>query len=185
MKATEVLMEEHEAVLYVLAILEKICGEIESGRLFDHRHLGGIIDFLKTFVDKCHHGKEEDSLFPELEKAGIRRENGPIGVMLLEHTAGRGYIKQLSEAFEKYLKGEAGYSAVIVDAARKYIELLIPHIEKENKVLYKMADNNLSAAIDEKLLIDFEKIETEKIGAGKHEEFHKMIEELGRIYMND
>lgn len=185
MKATEVLMEEHEAVLYVLSILEKICGQIESKKSFDHRHLSGIIDFLKIFVDKCHHGKEEDSLFAELEKAGIRKENGPIGVMLSEHTAGRGYIKQLSEAFERNLKGESGYSTKIVDAARNYTKLLVAHIEKENKVLFKMADNHLSAAIDEKLLAEFEKIETEKIGVGKHEEFHKMIEELGKIYMND
>ncbi|HOT77934.1 MAG TPA: hemerythrin domain-containing protein [Candidatus Wallbacteria bacterium] len=185
MKATEILMEEHEAVLYVLSISEKICCKIESGAPFDLEHIGHIIDFLKTFVDKCHHGKEEDLLFPELEKVGIKKENGPIGVMLFEHTAGREYIKQLSEAFENYKKGQSGYSKEMVDAIRKYSELLIPHIQKENKVLYKMADMHLSKATDELLVAGFEKIEAIRIGAGKHEEFHKMIDALGKIYMND
>ena len=50
------------------------------------------------FADKCHHGKEEDVLFPELEKAGIARQGGPIGVMLHEHVSGREFIRRMSEA---------------------------------------------------------------------------------------
>lgn len=185
MKATDILKEEHEAVLYVLEILEKICGKIEAGAPFEKDHIGFIIEFLKVFVDRCHHGKEEDLLFPELEKAGIKRENGPVGVMLSEHEAGRGYIRQLSEAFEKYKSGRAECAAEIISASRKYIDLLTPHIEKENKVLYNMADMRLSDEIDQKMVEGFEKIENERVGRGKHEEFHKMIEELGGIYLND
>jgi hemerythrin-like domain-containing protein len=35
------------------------------------------MEFLTVFVDKCHHGKEEEFLFPALEAAGIAREGGP------------------------------------------------------------------------------------------------------------
>jgi len=185
MKATDVLKEEHEAVLYVLSILEKICEMIDDGKTFEQNHIGQIIEFLKTFVDKCHHGKEEDLLFPELEKVGIKKDNGPIGVMLFEHDAGRAYVKQLSESFEKYKNGQLNYSVGMIEAARKYIALLIQHIDKENNILYNMADKHFSEQTHEKLIAGFEKIETERIGIGKHEEFHKMIDELGKVYLND
>ncbi|MGE5781951.1 MAG: hemerythrin domain-containing protein [Nitrososphaerales archaeon] len=43
------------------------------------------MDFLKNFTNICHHGKEEETLFPSLEKNGMARESGPIARMLFEH----------------------------------------------------------------------------------------------------
>jgi hemerythrin-like domain-containing protein len=36
-----------------------------------------MMEFLSVFADTCHHGKEEDFLFPGLEAAGIPNEGGP------------------------------------------------------------------------------------------------------------
>jgi hemerythrin-like domain-containing protein len=46
------------------------CGPDGHERALEH--LGQLLDFPKGFLDRCHHGKEEDVLFPELE----RREMG-------------------------------------------------------------------------------------------------------------
>jgi hemerythrin-like domain-containing protein len=48
----------------------------------------------KTIPDVCHHGKEENSLFPELEKKGMPRNAGPIAVMLMEHEMTRKLAKR-------------------------------------------------------------------------------------------
>ena len=44
-----------------------------------------VIDFSKNFTDVCHHTKEEKSLFPALEKAGLPTNMGPIAMMLMDH----------------------------------------------------------------------------------------------------
>jgi len=61
----------------------------------DISHLDQILEFLKVFVDKCHHGKEEKVLFPAMEEAGIPRQGGPISVMFYEHERGRSYVRGL------------------------------------------------------------------------------------------
>jgi hemerythrin-like domain-containing protein len=57
------------------------------------------------------------------------------------------------------------------------------HIEKENKVLFPMADVHLTLEVQQGLARDFEKLELEEIGAGKHEEFHQLLHELKGVYL--
>ena len=57
------------------------------------------------------------------------------------------------------------------------------HIDKENTVLFSIADKNLSVEKQAELWEGFETIETQKIGVGRHEAFHRMIESLERLYL--
>ncbi len=100
MTPTEDLINEHKAIKVMLSIMSKIAEDIKANKIFYIKDVEQIVDFLQTFADKCHHGKEETSLFPALVLAGIPKENGPIGVMLHEHTLGRGYIKEISNGLE-------------------------------------------------------------------------------------
>src|SRR3990167_10094837 len=107
MTSTEQLRNEHQAVLLALEILEKICQKLEAKEKVDPKHQEEILEFIKIFVDKCHHDKEEDLLFPALEKIGIPKEQGPIGIMLTEHDMGRKFVKGMSENIsspEKFIK---------------------------------------------------------------------------------
>ena len=175
MISTEQLKNEHQAVLTALDILEKICQKLETAEKIDPEHQEEILEFIKIFVDKCHHGKEEDLLFPALEKVGTPKENGPIGMMLMEHDMGRKFVRGMSENISNPEKFTVN--------AHGYIELLRQHIEKENNILYKMADTHISKSKDNELLKEFDKLELERIGPGKHEEFHKMLERLEGIYL--
>lgn len=169
----------------MLEVLEKISQKLEAGEKVDPEHLEKIVEFLQVFADKCHHGKEEDLLFVALEEAGIPKEHGPIGVMLHEHDLGRKYIRGLKEAVDKYKNGDQSAVPAIIENARGYITLLKQHIEKEDTVLYVMANTALSEATDQKLLEEFDRLEYERIGAGKHEEFHKLIDKLSDIYLGE
>ncbi len=177
MKATEQLKEEHKIIKVMLEILEAICRKLEKGEDVPKEHLEGVVEFIKVFADKCHHGKEEDLLFPAMEEAGIPKEGGPIGVMLEEHNMGRDYVKGMSKSFssQDFKK--------FIENARGYIELLEQHIDKEDNILYKMADMHLSEKKQKELLPQFEKVEIERIGAGKHEEFHKLVHHLKKVYL--
>lgn len=185
MISTEQLMEEHKGIKLMLIILEEFCKKLESGEKVDQDHLDQIIDFIRIFADKCHHGKEEDLLFPAMEKAGVPKEGGPIGVMLMEHDYGREYVKGMSQAIGKYKSGDTEASVEIVENARAYIELLTQHIYKEDNILYPIADKFLSEKTQKELYEDFEKIEIEKIGAGTHERFHELLHKLKNIYLKD
>jgi hemerythrin-like domain-containing protein len=183
MKATEQLRNEHEGIKLMMRILERLSGKLEAGGEVDPEHLEQIAEFFRVFADKCHHGKEEDILFPAMEASGIPSEGGPIGVMLLEHEKGRGYIVGMAEAVAKYKAGDKKAAPVIASNARNYIALLTHHIEKENAVLFPMADAHVSAKQQDSMFEEFEKIEAEKIGVGKHEEFHRLLDKLSAIYL--
>jgi Uncharacterized conserved protein len=183
MKATQQLKDEHEGIKLMLKIMEKISKAIELGKELNVEHFGNVIGFLKGFVDKCHHGKEEDILFPALEEHGIPKEGGPIAVMLNEHQMGRELVKSLSKAFEELKAGNKAATKGIVEASTGYVQLLRNHIEKENNVLFMMADKVLDENEQSEIFEAFERLEVEKIGAGKHEEYHKLLKELKGVYL--
>lgn len=182
MKATQQLKDEHEGIRIMFSILEKVCEKLETAGSIDKEHFDGILEFLKVFVDKCHHGKEEELLFPALVAAGVPEE-GLIAVMLREHEMGRGYVRALIQAYVAYKTGDRSSSKDIIQKAYGYISLMKDHIEKENNVLFVTADSRLSEKRQNELCEGFEKIEEERIGVGKHEEFHGLIEKLSGIYL--
>jgi hemerythrin-like domain-containing protein len=174
-------MNEHEGIQVMLGILQSVTKKIVAGDSVPKEELEGIMEFLTIFVDKCHHGKEEDFLFPALEAAGIARDGGPIGVMLQEHKRGRRHIADMKTAF-----GDFTFSgiktAALQNAVEEYVSLLNQHIFKENNVLFPMAEKVLNDIDDNMLYKNFEKLEVERIGVGKHEEFHAMMDKLSAKY---
>jgi hemerythrin-like domain-containing protein len=182
MKATADLKEEHGGVKVMLGILEKACDGLVAGKGVDPQHLDQILEFLMVFVDKCHHAKEEEYLFPTLEQAGVSKEGGPIGVMLLEHRKGREFIRGMNEALPGVKRGDGQTVTRFIRNARGYRELLLAHIDKEDNVLYPMADALLSEEKDRELTKDCERVEEERVGHGKHEEFHRMMDRLKAVY---
>jgi len=183
MKPTAELSHEHVAILLAIRILEKMSERLAAGQAVDPAHLEKAVDFIRIFADKCHHGKEEDLLFPAMEKAGIPREGGPIGVMLHEHVAGRNYVKAMAESIPGIKKGDKTAERAFAENARNYGALLSVHIQKEDHILYPMADARLTPAQQKELESCFADVEENVVGHGKHEEYHRLLEELESVYL--
>ncbi len=183
MKATEELKKEHRAVKTAMAILDTICTQIEHQEPFEVRHLEQLLDFIRVFTDQCHHGKEEDILFPAMEAAGVPGEAGPIMVMLNEHETMREYIRNFAGALEAYNEGDETATQDITENVRAYLGWLDEHIEKEDNILFAIADQHLNAQRQEELYEEFEKLEEERIGSGVHEQFHHMLHTLREQYL--
>ena len=180
------LLAEHDAVRTTLKILKHISQDIDkTGKISNPDHLDQLFDFFITFVDRCHHSKEEEQLFPALEELGVSREGGPVGVMLKEHQQGRDLVVMMKTALDKYKNGDNDAAQKFLKHANDYITLLEFHIDKENNVLFPMAAKHLSRSKLENLKKEFDKIETEKIGTGKHEVYHKMLDSMRGIYLKD
>lgn len=169
-KATQDLRNEHDAILFVLQILDKMMQSKEQSKETMLQYYGELVYFLQIFADKCHHGKEELYLFQEMVRQGIASEGGPIGVMLEEHARGREYIAHMSHALS--IKDLTAFH----DAAVKYRDLLRQHIDKENGILFRMADRIIEEQDQNALFEQFEQYEESVIGHGVHEKLHAMID---------
>ncbi len=157
--ATASLKEEHEVILRALSLLERVGERLDTGQGAEREALNWLSEFFRTFADRCHHGKEEQHLFPAMERHGVPRYGGPIAVMLAEHEEGRGYLRRI-----------AGGGPEVGEAIRNYVSLLRAHIDKENHVLFLIADQVLDSETQKALLRAFEQVEGE-VGTGAHERY--------------
>jgi hemerythrin-like domain-containing protein len=179
-KPTEQLKEEHRVIERALSALDALANALDQGKEVPAASLEKAVDFLAGFADKCHHGKEENHLFPVLEQNGIPRQGGPLGVMLMEHDQGRGYIRGMREAVKRYAAGDKSAIPDIVVNARDYVNLLHHHILKEDNILFRMADEVLNDEEQENLLHCFHQVEEEEMGEEAHERYLEVVSELER-----
>lgn len=136
---TSGLRDEHQWILKVAGVLETVLDR-EPDHGLDLDAVEGCVSFIRLFADACHHGQEEDLLFPELQARGLPRETGPIAVMLQEHELGRSYARQMAASLPGARTGDADARTTLEHAARGYVDLIRGHIEKEDHVLFSMAD---------------------------------------------
>ncbi len=174
---TQILKDEHVLILEALDGLERKLAALEAGATPDRAYFEKAVKFIRTFADECHHGKEENLLFKTMVDRGFPLQGGPIAVMLSEHEAGRGYIREMAEASASVGQDKAAAEKIIRNG-RAYIQMLRPHIDKENMILYAMADNMLSKEDQAQMGEAFERFETEKIGADVHEAMMTLQAEL-------
>jgi hemerythrin-like domain-containing protein len=171
------LKDEHTLILEALDAIERKLSALEAGAAADRAYFEKAVQFLRTFADQCHHGKEENLLFKAMVDRGFPRQAGPIAVMLYEHDTGRSFIRGIADGAAA-LGTDPGAAQRLLENARGYIELLRAHINKENSILFPMADNVLTAEDQERLGMEFERFETEETGAGVHEAMLKLLDEL-------
>jgi hemerythrin-like domain-containing protein len=177
-KPTEILMHEHTIVLKMLEGAERLVQAFESTHQVDAGRVEKIVDFSRNFTDGCHHAKEEKHFFTRLQERGMSKEQGPIAVMLHEHSIGRELIHRLEQALNDHKLGKIDAAGKIVQTLRQYIELLRAHIAKENNVLFPMSDRYLTPDDQSDLEKAFDKLEEQETGEGEHERFHRMAHEI-------
>ncbi len=178
MRPTEILAAEHRVIEGVLESLTKMAEDAASGSGLDVRSAAAAIEFLRTFADGCHHGKEERHLFQALVAKGWPRERGPVGVMLADHEEGRALIRRMDAARAAAESGAKEAAAEFAVAARDYVDLLRAHIHKEERVLFPMADQVLGDTDQRALLGAFEDTESHEMGEGTHERMLGIAREL-------
>ena len=176
---TNSLRKDHDLIEKVLKSMQTTIQLLNGGKQIPESILMPVIDFSKNFTNVCHHGKEENSLFPALEKAGMPREGGPIAVMLMEHEITKKIANRIEESAKKYL--DSGDSSQLISDLTEYVEHVSQHLWKENNRLFMMADMHLMGNSD-KIEEDLNKTEKAKLQElGSNREFYeKLVEELGQ-----
>lgn len=144
MTATTALRAEHDHILAMIACLRAACAAAENGDRFDAETFQSGVDFIRSYADAWHHAKEEEHLFPALEAEGMPREAGPIAVMLHEHVVGRSYVRKVADHLGAATSGDGEASSTVLRYTLAYANLLTGHIQKENGILFNMADQLLT-----------------------------------------
>ena len=173
--STASLRRDHELIEKVIKAMESTLQLLNDGKQIPESILLPVIDFSKNFTDVCHHSKEEKSLFPALEQAGLPTNMGPIAMMLIDHQRSREIGAEMEVSAKEYLS--SGDSTKLVSDMQQYVEHITEHLWKENNKLFMMAEARLQH-VSEKVDKELTEIEKEKLDEiGKTREHYEQLAE--------
>jgi hemerythrin-like domain-containing protein len=175
MKPRGPLMIEHRLIEKMFELVRKEIKQIEERQQADPIFIDTTVDFIRTYADRTHHGKEEDILFRDLEKKDIAEADKKIMQELIdEHKYGRKMVKELVEAKERYLQGQTGALEVILDKLNVLVNFYPEHIEKEDKVFFPSSEKYFSQEEQDDMLEEFWRFDKEMI----HEKYRSLVQQL-------
>ncbi len=161
---TASLRRDHELIEKVVKAMEPTIQLPSDGRQMPESILLPVIDLSKNFTDACHHGKEEKSSFPALEKAGLPTSTGSVAVTLIDHQRSREIGAEIEASAKEYLP--SGDSTKLASDMQRYVEHITEHLRKESNKLFMAAEAGLQHASEkvDKELTDTEKSKLDEIG---------------------
>ena len=178
--STASLRRDHDLIEKVIKAMESTIQLLNDGKQIPESILLPVIDFSKNFTDVCHHSKEENSLFPALEQAGMPRNMGPIAMMLLDHERTREIGKEMENSAKDYIF--SGNSKKLISDMQQYVEHVTEHLWKENNRLFMMAEARLQYVSKK---VDNELNEIEELKLKETGKTRKHYEQLAEILTRD
>ena len=181
--STASLRRDHELIEKVIKAMESTIQLLNDNKQIPESILLPVIDFSKNFTDVCHHSKEEKSLFPALEQAGLPTNMGPIAMMLIDHQRSREIGTQMEESAKEYLS--SGDSTKLISDMQEYTEHITEHLWKENNKLFMMAEarlQNVSKKVNDDL-DTIEKFQLNDLGKSR-QHYEELAENLTRDVSN-
>lgn len=150
MNYIDLMVEEHRNIKRMLSVIRKYCYKVLKNEEVDYTDFFELIDFVRNYADKHHHGKEEQLLFDRMVKElGPTADKLVRNGMLVEHDLGRLHMQELEVAVNKVIAGNDEARLDVIANAISYTHLLHRHIDKEDNVVYQFAKKNLSQETQE------------------------------------
>ncbi|TJX15370.1 hemerythrin domain-containing protein [Tissierella creatinini] len=183
MESIKIMVAEHENVRRMLKVIRNISYRVLTNGQYDIDDFPRIIDFVRTYTDKLHHGKEEDIFFATMEKELEKlAKSGAIKGMYIEHDSGRLYMANLEKGLAAFREGKDEARLDIIANAICYADLLDRHIEKENTAMYSFAERMLPDEIKSYIDEESRKVDIEATAKGTQEKYEKLLAELEDKY---
>ncbi|TAL33639.1 MAG: cation-binding protein [Spirochaetes bacterium] len=175
MKPRGPLMIEHRLIEKMLVLTGGELEVIKRERKVNSVFIDTIVDFIKTYADRTHHGKEEDILFRELEPRKLNDDDARIMRELIdEHAQARKAVSGLVEANARYVKGDVAGIDVIIEKLSFLITFYPRHILKEDKVFFPDTEKYFSNQELDAMLNSFWEFDRKMI----HEKYERLYESL-------
>jgi len=132
-----ILLEEHKIIQQIAEKLGELAEKVQKAESLEA--VAGELSQLRRVVDELldaekHYLREENALFPVLEKHGISE---PPAIMWMEHSQLREKKKQLKALIEDAAKiGFSDFKRQLGELAKVVGDMLNSHIYKENNILF-------------------------------------------------
>jgi len=184
MDGINLMVDEHKFIKRMLEVIRKVCIGIMNGKDIDYTDFEKMIDFVRSYADNHHHGKEEKILFNRMidEIGGPAEKLVRLG-MYVEHDLGRLFMKDLEDALLAVKNGDNYAKVDVIANAISYTHLLNRHIDKEDNVAYPYAKRGLSSESLIKINNECDDFEKEMEKFGVQEKYIKLLESLERKYI--
>jgi hemerythrin-like domain-containing protein len=128
------LMIEHRLIERMIDVMKEELVLIEKEKKVDPEFIEMAVDFIRTYADRCHHGKEEDILFRDLGGKKLTDEHKrTMEELVEEHRWGRKTTGRLVEVNTRYFQGNKEALSAIMDCIKSLVKFYPRHIEKEDK----------------------------------------------------
>jgi hemerythrin HHE cation binding domain protein len=184
MNSLDLMVFEHANIKRMLKLVRMFCYKLYNREDVDFNDIDKMMDFIKNYADKHHHGKEELKLFNRMvEHLGVAAQKLVNNGMLVEHDMGRFYMQELKIALDDYKNGNDEAVLDVIANAISYTHLLDRHIQKENDLVYPFAKNNFKKEIMDQINEDCEVFEQEAEKLGTQEKYLQLLEELEEKYL--
>jgi hemerythrin-like domain-containing protein len=176
MKPRGLLMIEHRLIEKVLSVAKQKAismTDMDYNPIF----VETIVDFIKTYADRTHHGKEEDILFIELAQKKLDDDNLRIMNELIdEHKQARAKVKEIVELNEKYKRGDRKVVPMITTAIIWLAGFYPVHIKKEDAVFFLNTEKYFNETELDNLLNTFYEFDRHMI----HEKYQNVYKVISR-----
>lgn len=177
MKSVELLVTEHRLIERVLRVLEVGVMSLKGAGTVPHRTLASVVEFLHSYVDTDHHGKEENILFPALAAHGITADASAIGALEAQHELGRSLVIVMNDSLKRITGGDTDARSMFAQSAHEYIELLRSHIAMEDQLFAEYAGDCFSPSEDADLRARMDELDLCRPAAERREDIEQMIAE--------
>jgi len=175
MQARGQLMIEHRFIERMLRVIGDEIQQIKLTKRVDSLLVDTVVDFIRIYADRTHHGKEEDILFRDLRKRPLSDGDQRIMEELIEeHSLGRQITNALFDANMLYRSGEKFALDEITHNFQALVDLYPRHIEKEDNVFFPAARSYFTDEEDMNMLTEFWDFDRKMI----HEKYKSVVEKL-------
>ena len=175
MQARGPLMIEHRLIERMLAVIQDTLAQVKKTGTIDPLFIDIAVDFIRTYADRTHHGKEEDILFRDLNNKDLSDvDRRGMNQLIEDHLLGRRTTKALDEANKRYRNGDTAAFGDIVSCLHTLLDFYPRHIEREDKVFFPAARAYFSEAEDQAMLAEFQDFDRKII----HEKYKSVVDNL-------
>ncbi|MBN1382143.1 MAG: hemerythrin domain-containing protein [Deltaproteobacteria bacterium] len=173
MKPIGALMWEHRTIEKMIRLFEGAIEHINQDNKINADFVETAVDFIRTYADRTHHGKEEDILFRDLAKKKLSSEHAKtMNELVEEHVYARKIVGRLVEAKDQYIKGRSGALTEVVRCLEELVDLYPRHIEKEDQHFFFPCMEYFTKEEQDAMLLEFWEFDRNMI----HEKYKKVVE---------
>lgn len=174
MKSRGLLMIEHRLIERMLLLAKNEVNQMNADN-FNPILVDSVVDFIKTYADRTHHGKEEDILFKKLELKVLNQvDEKMMNELIDEHKQARNKVGEIIRLNSEYKNGQKDVVIKIIEIINWLNQFYPVHIKKEDEIFFPKADTYFSDEELEQMLKDYYEFDANMI----HEKYNKLYKEL-------